>query len=283
MKLLSFFHENTVKYGAIETDGTIFVLSELLSTQYPELRDVLGSESFLDTCGTAKNASPTLGLDEVRLLPPIPYSNKIFCVGLNYLDHQDETGHAPTAYPTIFSRFSDSQCAHGSPMMMPECSTEFDFEAELAVVIGRPAYKVSESDALKHVAGYSCYNDGSIRDWQVHSTQFLPGKNFPNTGAFGPYLVTYDEIDDPQNLKIDCRLNGQSVQSATTGLMIHSIARTISYISQFSPLGAGDVIATGTPGGVGFTRTPPLFMKSGDVVEVEIENIGILRNEIVGP
>ncbi len=280
MRLCSFVHEGRNGYGVVNGDR-IVDLSTSRSGAWPTLRDLIASRNLMEVCSTALAQGGGLPLETITFAPVIPKPEKIFCVGLNYHDHMLETKHKPTAYPTLFSRFADSQCGHNARLVMPDISSQFDFEAELAVIIGRPGRDIASDTALDHVIGYACYNDGSVRDWQVHTTQFLPGKNFPGTGAFGPYLVTADEVADPQNLTITCRLNGETVQSANTSDMIHSVAGLIAYISRFTPLSPGDVIATGTPGGVGFTRVPPLFMKNGDVVEVEIETIGMLQNHVV--
>lgn len=279
MRLCSFLHQGQPAYGVL-IDDWISNISAVLGQTYPTLASLLAQDDFQAICTEAVGRSDAIEMADVVFQPPIPDPQKIICVGLNYQDHVVETQHAPTQHPTLFTRFADSQCGHDSLMLMPAESTQFDFEAELAVVIGKAGRNIEPEAALAHVAGYSCYNDGSIRDWQVHTTQFLPGKNFPATGAFGPFLVTSDEIPDPQALGIACRLNGETVQSACTSHMIYSVARLISYISRFTPLSPGDVIATGTPGGVGFTRMPPLFMREGDVVEVEIERVGVLRNRI---
>ncbi|PLP59985.1 5-carboxymethyl-2-hydroxymuconate isomerase [Mesorhizobium loti] len=280
MRLCSFVHEGRNGYGVVHGDRVID-LSKLHSGAWPTLRDLIASGNLMEVCSTALAQRGGLRLDTIVFAPVIPNPEKIFCVGLNYHDHMLETKHRPTTHPTLFSRFADSQCGHDARLVMPDVSSQFDFEAELAVIIGRPGRDIAPERALDHVIGYACYNDGSVRDWQAHTTQFLPGKNFPGTGGFGPCLVTADKVIDPQSLAITCRLNGETVQSANTSDMIHSVAGLISYISRFTPLSPGDVIATGTPGGVGFTRVPPLFMKEGDVVEVDIETIGVLRNRVV--
>lgn len=280
MRLASFLLDGTQHYGIVRNDS-VSVVSAVPANGYATLAELLGQPGFIDLCRQWEGGAPVRRLGDVELLPPVPAPGKIFCVGLNYEDHRIETRHAETPYPTLFSRFADSHCAHEAPMLLPACSDQFDYEAELAVVIGKPGRDIPIGSALDHVAGYSCYNDGSIRDWQVHSSQFLPGKNFPATGAFGPFLVTADEIADVQNLAITCRLNGDVVQSASTADMINGVAKLISYISCFTPLSSGDVIATGTPGGVGFTRNPAIFMRPGDTVEVEIERIGLLRNRVL--
>lgn len=279
MKFLTFSHEGSTSWGVLTNDG-ISDIGKGLQGRFPTLKSLVGDTNFKQIAMAAIADADLIPEAEVNFLPPIPDPDKIICVGLNYEDHRVETNNPPTSYPTPFSRFAASQCGHEAPILLPEESHELDFEAELVAVIGKACFKVAESDALDNVVGYSCYNDGSIRDWQAHTTQFLPGKNFVSTGAFGPYLVTADEVGDPQDLAISCRLNGKVVQSARTDQMIHSVARQIAYISQFTPLAPGDLIVTGTPGGVGFTRKPPLFMKSGDVVEVELEKIGLLRNPI---
>ncbi len=177
-------------------------------------------------------------------------------------------------------RVSTSQTGHEQPLLCPRESTSLDYEGEIAVIIGKPGRRITEADAWKHVAGYSCYNDGSVRDWQRHTSQFTPGKNFAATGAFGPWMVTTEEIEPGATLSLTTRLNGQVMQQATTHMMIFPIPRLIAYCSTFVPLESGDVIVTGTPGGVGARRNPPIFMKPGDVVEVEVDRIGCLRNTI---
>jgi 2-keto-4-pentenoate hydratase/2-oxohepta-3-ene-1,7-dioic acid hydratase in catechol pathway len=279
MRLCSYHHNGRAGYGIV-ADDRILDISSVLGDRFPTLANLLAEQDFVNICTQAIDRSAELPLAGIELQAPIPNPGKIICVGLNYHDHMVETRHAPTQHPTLFARFADSQCAHGEPMLMPSVSVQFDFEAELAVIIGKSGRNIQADAALDHVAGYSCYNDGSVRDWQVHTSQFLPGKNFPATGAFGPFLVTADEIPDPQDLAISCRLNGNTLQAARTSQMIHSVAQLIAYISRITPLSPGDVIVTGTPGGVGFARVPPLFMKEGDLVEVDIEGVGLLRNRI---
>jgi 2-keto-4-pentenoate hydratase/2-oxohepta-3-ene-1,7-dioic acid hydratase in catechol pathway len=223
---------------------------------------------------------PELSTADVIFLPPITDPAKILCIGLNYAKHQAETGRPDVDHPTIFTRFADSQVGHLQPMIKPDQSVRFDYEAELAVVIGQGGRFISEDDALSHVAGYACYNDGSIRDWQRHTSQFTPGKNFPGTGAFGPYMVTPDEVGDYRKLPIESRLNGEVMQKATLADLIFPIPRLISYISEFTALSPGDVIVTGTPGGVGDRREPPVYLTPGDVIEVDIGIVGTLVNPI---
>jgi len=224
---------------------------------------------------------PTYALSEVELLPVIPNPGKIFCVGHNYETHRRETGRAKADHPSIFTRFSDTLLAHGKAIVRPSVSTDLDYEGELAVIIGKSGRDIAEGDALEYVAGYSCFNDASVRDWQWHTAQFIPGKNFPTTGPFGPWMVTPDEAGDLTDVRVVPRPNGEVLQNQPIGDMIFSIGRIIAYISVFTPLNPGDVIATGTPGGVGAKRNPPVWMKPGDTIEVDIGPIGTLVNQIV--
>ena len=219
-------------------------------------------------------------IEELAWLPVIPNPDKILCVGLNYETHRQETGRAEVEHPTIFTRFANSQTGHLSPMLRPRVSLELDFEGELAAIVGKGGRYIPRASALAHVAGYACYNDGSVRDFQRHTHQFTPGKNFPATGAFGPWMMTPAELGDLGPLRLQTRLNGEIVQEARFEQMIFDVARQIEYCSTFTRLCPGDVIVTGTPGGVGAKRQPPLWMKPGDIVEVEIENLGVLRNLI---
>ena len=221
-----------------------------------------------------------IALSDVTLLPVIPNPGKIFCVGHNYESHRQETGRAKVDYPSIFLRFADTLVADGQPILRPRVSTNLDFEGELAVIIGRGGRAIPEEEALGHIAGYACFNDASVRDWQWHTSQFAPGKNFPATGALGPRLVTPGEAGDLADVHVVTRLNGDVVQDQPIRDMIFPIAKIIAYLSAFTPLSPGDVIATGTPGGVGAKRTPPLWMKAGDRVEVAIGPIGTLSNPI---
>ncbi len=226
-------------------------------------------------------AQPEYALHAVRLLPVIPNPAKIFCVGLNYETHRRETGRSEAQYPAIFTRFSDSQIGHEGLITRPAVSQQLDYEGELAVIIGRNGRAIDAVHAMEYVAGYACYNDATVRDWQHHTHQWTPGKNFPATGGFGPWMVTADEIKDVGSLAIVTRLNGQEMQRATTDHLIFSIPTLIAYISAFTPLLPGDIISTGTPDGVGYKRESPVFLKPGDVVEVEVSNIGTLRNSVV--
>ena len=275
MKLISFMNEGIPGYGVVHDDCVLDV-SAVLRMQFPDLKSiVLGNawDKLHDACRSCRS----FNLDSVEHLPPIPNPSKIFCIGHNYEEHRLETGRPKTTFPSTFFRFADSQVSHGQSALIPRVSSEIDFEGELAVVIGKPGRYIPAAEALSHVAGYSCYNDISVRDWQRHTTQFGPGKNFPCTGGFGPWLVTADEIGDPQALELTTKLNGHVVQHANTSQMIFTVAELIEYCSSFTPLTPGDVIVSGTPGGVGMKRTPPLYMAKGDAVEVEISRIGTLR------
>jgi len=280
MKLISFISEGRASYGALK-DGGVIDLGRLLGDVWPTLRALLAAGALAEAGRAARDAAPDLPLEGLELAPVIPDPDKIVCVGLNYRDHVAETGRTVTEKPALFARFAGCQVGHLQPMVKPKVSDEFDYEGELAVVIGRGGRHIPAERALEHVAGYSCYNEGSVRDWQRHTSQYLAGKTFAGTGAFGPWLVTTDEIPDPSRLTLETRLNGQVVQHTTTDLMITPVPELIAYISTILPLLPGDVIVSGTPGGVGAKRNPPLFMRPGDVAEVEISGIGVLRNPIV--
>ena len=221
-----------------------------------------------------------VSLDKLTWKPVIPDPRKILCVGLNYEAHRQETKRDPAAHPTFFTRFADSQIGHQQPMIVPRVSTHLDYEAELAVIIGRPGWAIPASRAAHHIAGYACYNDGSVRDWQRHTTQWTPGKNFPGTGSFGPWMVTPDEFGSFAQKRISCRLNGELRQDASLNDMIFGVEQLIAYASAFTPLSCGNVLVTGTPGGVGAMLDPPSFMRPGDHIEVEVDGIGALSNTI---
>jgi 2-keto-4-pentenoate hydratase/2-oxohepta-3-ene-1,7-dioic acid hydratase in catechol pathway len=275
MRLLSFERDDGSPACGVVVPGGVCDLTARLGV--PSLRALLASGRLEAARGLD---TPDLPLEGLRFAPVIPDPDKIICVGLNYRDHVAETGRTVTEKPALFARFAGSQVGHGRPMIRPRASTEFDYEGELAVVIGTGGRHIAAADALTHVAGYACYNEGSIRDWQRHTSQFLAGKTFAGTGAFGPWLVTADEIPDPAGLTLETRVNGQVVQRTTTDLMITPVPELIAYISTVLPLLPGDVIVSGTPGGVGAKRNPPLWLKPGDVTEVEIGGIGVLRNPV---
>jgi len=279
VKLMSFLRLGRPGFGAA-VDGGIIDLTAMLPGQPRCLRTAIARGQLASAMDYVEGRAPELSTADVIFLPPITDPAKILCIGLNYAKHQLETGRPDVDHPTIFTRFADSQVGHLQPMTKPDQSVRFDYEAELAVVIGQGGRFISEDDALSHVAGYACYNDGSIRDWQRHTSQFTPGKNFPGTGAFGPYLVTPDEVGDYRKLPIESRLNGQVMQKATLADLIFPIPRLLSYISEFTALSSGDVIVTGTPGGVGDRREPPVYMMPGDVIEIDIGVVGTLVNPI---
>jgi 2-keto-4-pentenoate hydratase/2-oxohepta-3-ene-1,7-dioic acid hydratase in catechol pathway len=273
MKLASFERpDGSASWGVVKDGGIVD-----LGAEAPSLRAALSNGvAFADAAGRRADHA----VDAVSLLPPIPDPDKILCLGLNYASHIRETGREPPTKPVIFVRFANSQVGHGHAMIRPNASDNFDFEGEMALVVGKRCRHVKRKDAAAVVAGYSCYNDGSIRDWQRHSIQFTPGKNFPATGGFGPWLVTPDETGDIASATLITRLNGEEVQRATISDLVFDVPAIIEYCSTFTELVPGDVIVTGTTGGVGAARNPPLWMKPGDVVEVEIDRIGILRNTI---
>ena len=276
MRLASFTLNGRPAWGPVVDGGVIDATS-----QYPTLKAALAADGLAKVAAWAALRRADAALDAVAFLPTVPDPGKVWCCGLNYHEHVKETGREVTEQPTFFTRWADAQAGHGQPMLRPRESVQFDYEGEIAVVIGRSGRRIAPEDAGRHVAGYACFNDGSIRDWQRHTTQFAPGKNFWRSGALGPWMVTSDEIPFGTSMTLITRLNGLEVQRATTEMMIHSIAKQIAYVSTVAPLEPGDVIVTGTPGGVGAKRTPPLWMKAGDVVEVEIDRVGVLRNPVV--
>jgi 2-keto-4-pentenoate hydratase/2-oxohepta-3-ene-1,7-dioic acid hydratase in catechol pathway len=279
MKVITFERNGVPSYGLLKKDRVIDVGKQLAS-RYADLRSVLTAGALQELERAAKESAPSYQINEIKFLPVIPNPTKILCVGLNYVSHRTETKRPETKYPSIFTRFADSQVGHEAPVLRPSFSSKFDYEGELAVVIGRGGRHISEKDVNAHIAGYSCYNDVTVRDWQRHTAQWTPGKTFPNTGAFGPCLLTSDEVPDLGVLTLTTRLNGDVMQQAPFSDLIFSVPVIVSYISSFTPLYPGDVIATGTPGGVGDRREPPIYMKDGDVVEVEIDRIGTLRNVV---
>jgi 2-keto-4-pentenoate hydratase/2-oxohepta-3-ene-1,7-dioic acid hydratase in catechol pathway len=273
VKLASFEHAGRARWGVVRGDQVVDA-----SAVAPSLMDYLSTP---DQAALQYLTTPSLSIAEIIWLPVIPAPAKILCVGVNYHEHRIETGRSENGYPTIFTRFANSQTGHRAPIIRPAASADLDFEGELAVIIGKPGRHIRPADAMSHIAGFACYNDGSVRDFQRHSHQFTPGKNFIATGGFGPWMVTRDEMGAIGAQRLQTRLNGEIVQQATLDQMIFDIPAIIAYISTFTRLEPGDVIATGTPGGVGAKRTPPLWLKPGDVVEVEIDNIGILSNPVI--
>jgi 2-keto-4-pentenoate hydratase/2-oxohepta-3-ene-1,7-dioic acid hydratase in catechol pathway len=278
MKLATFKTAQGISYGIVTAKG-IVDLKRYVGNQFADLKALIAANGQAEA---AKHLGKTPDYKEsdIIFLPVIPNPDKIVCVGLNYQDHVQETGRDNTEQPAIFLRVNESQVGHKQPIIRPKESKNLDFEAEIAVIIGKPGRRISQADAWSHIAGYSCYNDGSVRDWQRHTIQWTAGKNFAQTGGFGPWMVTADEIPPNTKMTLSCRLNGERMQHATTEQMIFKIPKIIEYVSAWTTLLPGDVLVTGTPGGVGARRTPPLWMKPGDKVEIEIDKIGILENSI---
>ena len=275
MRHASFLIGGEARWGRVDGNKVVS-----LDCFFPSLKMAIEAGAIA-TGDLAQATGPSFALVEVEFLPVLPDPAKILCVGLNYENHRRETGRSQVAHPTIFTRFADSQIGHGALITRPKESTQLDYEGELAIVIGTGGRRIPAASAIEHVAGYSCYNDASVRDWQAHTIQFTPGKNFPGTGAFGPWLVTPDEFGLPGPQRVQTRLNGRVMQDAVLAQMIFPIEVIVEYCSTFTPLSPGDVIVTGTPGGVGAKRTPQVFMEPGDQIEVEVEGIGILSNNVV--
>jgi 2-keto-4-pentenoate hydratase/2-oxohepta-3-ene-1,7-dioic acid hydratase in catechol pathway len=276
MQLLSFFADGKPQFGVVSGDGVI-ALKERIGCA--TLRDALAAGAADKIRKIAAATKPDHALNQIKFLPAIPHPEKILCAGINYRAHAAETGRELPQRPSLFARFADTLVGHEGAMIRPRLSRQFDFEGELAVVIGRPGRHIKAAQALDHVAGYTCFVDGSVRDYQRFSV--TAGKNFPGTGPLGPWLVTTDDIPDPSRLTLTTRLNGAEVQRASTGDLIHAIPELIAFCSDFTALAAGDVIATGTPSGVGHSRTPQLWMQAGDMLEVEITGIGTLRTRVI--
>ena len=280
MKFASFIDNNKNTWGIVK-DGQLVSVDEAILKEVPTLRSAISQEKLMEVGQNLSKKPGTVAVDQAMFLPVITDPEKILCVGLNYHEHRLEGGHDEVGNPTIFVRFANAQIGHNVPMIKPKESDTLDFEAELAVIIGTGGRRISEENAFSHIAGYSCYNDGSVREFQRHTTQFTPGKNFMGTGGFGPWMVTPDEITDLQNVTVESRLNGEVMQHAKVSDMIFSIPRIISYISTFTELVPGDVIATGTPGGVGSRRDPKVWMWPGDTCEIDISQVGVLSNPII--
>jgi 2-keto-4-pentenoate hydratase/2-oxohepta-3-ene-1,7-dioic acid hydratase in catechol pathway len=278
MKFLSFRAGRAAHYGLVDGNKVVDLTPRL---KYPDLKALIAADARAEAERAAKGAAADFTLEQITFDPVIVNPAKIIAVGLNYDEHINETKMAKPAYPTIFSRWADTHVGHLQPLIRPRDSDNFDYEGELVVIIGKGGRRITQADAMNHVAGYSIYNEGSIRDYQRHASQFTPGKNFPATGSFGPFLVTPDEVGQLAGKKIQTRLNRDTVQSSTLDMMIFPPPRLIEYISIFTPLAPGDVIITGTPGGVGWVRKPPLWMKAGDKVEVEIDSVGVLKNNVI--
>lgn len=279
MRIASFTFQQQPGYGVV-TDAGVRPASPAFRARYPDLKSVLAAGA-LSELAVAVKGSALLDISTLAFSMPIPDPARIICVGMNYLEHIHEMGRKRPAYPSLFTRFNDTMVGHEQPVLRPRISTEYDYEGELAVVIGRTARYLNEAEALDYIAGYTCFLDGSVRDWQNHTTQFGPGKNFPASGSCGPWLVTADELPDLSQLRLQTRVNAEVLQSTTFSDLCFKVPQIVAYCSGFCQLNPGDIIATGTPSGVGFARKPPRWLKAGDRVEVEIDGIGILANTVI--
>ncbi|GAA3611850.1 fumarylacetoacetate hydrolase family protein [Nonomuraea rosea] len=276
MKYLSFSVDGRDTFGVVTDRGVVD-----LGGTFASLKDVLVSGVQVDQDRADHS------LDEITFLPPIADPVHIWCLALNYVEHHDEVQAAGRVQelpkqPALFARSRDSLTGHGQPLRHPGVSEQFDYEGELAVVIGKPGFRIGQDAAFDHIAGYTIMNEGSVRDWQFHTRQITPGKNFYRSGSIGPWIVPRDEVGDVDALRITTRLNGQVMQDDVAASMVHKIPRFIEYVSSIAPLHTGDILATGTPSGVGFSRKPPVFLQVGDVCEVSVEGIGVLRNRVQG-
>ena len=276
MRIASIQLDGRPVYGRVDGDQIVVAEAALLA-RCPTLADLLAADAVAEL---AAADGFKVQIDDAVFAPVIPQPGKIICVGINYMAHMKEMGHGEPEYPVLFTRFADSMVGHGQSLIRPDNSDHYDYEGELALVIGRTAHHVSASEALYHVAGYTCLMDGSLRDYQRHTSQFIPGKNFDRSGAMGPWLVTADEIPDPGALKLETRLNGEVMQSAPVDDLKFDVPHLIEYISGFCVLQPGDVISTGTPAGVGFARDPQVWLQPGDTLEVDIDGIGVLANPV---
>jgi len=279
MKLASFKRGGRPGFGAVVDGGVIDLTGRIAgASTLKELLQVQELEQAREFC---KNARPDFTLDECSLLPVIPNPNKIICIGVNYTTHGEEAGVKPTSHPVIFLRLPEVLIGQGQQLIRPKVSEEFDYEGELAVIMGKPGSHIREENAMSYVAGYSCFNDASVRDWQFHTRQFGMGKNFRNSGPFGPWMVTADEMGDYHRQTLRTLLNGKEVQRTTLDQMVFDVPKLIAYVSQALPWSPGDVISTGTPAGVARFSKPPRYMRAGDTVEVEISGIGKLSNPVI--
>jgi len=279
MQIASFRTDGSDTYGVVRQENVIEA-SETFREQYPDLRAVLAADALAALA--ADSGGKQHALADIEYLPSIPSPDKVICVGTNYRPHVAEMGVEVPDYPLLFVRFAGSQTGHRQPLIRPAASTKYDFEGELAVVVGRPARHVRRDTAHEYIAGYCCFMDGTARDWQAHTTQYTPGKNFHQSGAMGPHLVTCDEIPDPTQLRLETRINGEMMQTGGLDELIFDIPALLEYCSTFTELLPGDVIATGTPGGVGVARNPPLWLTPGDRVTVEVKGVGRLENVVQG-
>jgi 2-keto-4-pentenoate hydratase/2-oxohepta-3-ene-1,7-dioic acid hydratase in catechol pathway len=285
MKYASFSVQGRDTYGIVDGDKVID-LGKRVGDKYPTLKALCAADLPREVAELAAGAAD-YALADITFLPPIADPVHIWCLALNYVEHHNEVQSAGRVQelpkqPALFARASDSLVGHGQALRHPGVSEQFDYEGELVVVIGKPGYRVKAENAFEHIAGFTIMNEGSVRDWQFHTRQITPGKNFYQSGAIGPWIVPRDEVGDVDTLRIQTKLNGTVMQDDTVASMVHKIPRFIEYVSSIAPLCPGDILATGTPSGVGFSRTPPVFMKPGDECEITIDRIGTLRNRVVG-
>ncbi len=278
MKLTSFIRNGTRGYGAVTDDGICDLTSAINGIS--DLKGLLETGGLSRAADVANGRPADFPIEEIEFLPLIPNARKIICVAVNYLAHAREAGRTIGEHPVLFHRHTQTQVGHQQPLLVPKASHQLDFEGEIAVILGKGGAHIKPEDAMDHVAGYSCYNEGSVRDWQFHVHQYSMGKNFNATGGFGPWLVTTDDIPDPDALTVTTRLNGEQMQFGEFNDVAFNIPTLISYVSRALPWCAGDVIVTGTPGGVGFKRRPPIFLTKGDSVEVEVNLVGTLVNSV---
>lgn len=276
MKLVSYRHAGRTTFGAVTGDRVV----ELADGRTPTVRTALAAPDLAGLEARAAAAAPGPSLSDVELLPPVPDPDKILCVGVNYKEHAAEAGLPAPTRPAFFVRFPGSLVGSDQPVVAPSVSEQYDYEGELAVVIGRPVFRAGPREAAGAIAGYTCFADNSVRDWQKHSTQATAGKNFRRSGACGPWLTTADEVPDPAVLTVVTRLNGEEVQRGGVADFCFGLDELISYVSTWAELLPGDVIATGTPAGVGLFRSPPRWLRPGDTLEVEIAEVGLLRNDV---
>tara|TARA_B100000700_G_C14937904_1_gene805301 strand:+ start:200 stop:1051 length:852 start_codon:yes stop_codon:yes gene_type:complete len=278
MKFVSFLLKGSPKFGVSDGKNITDLTNKISGSK--TLKELISNNGITDAKKYAKENPGSININEIEFLPLIPNPGKIICVGLNYSDHVNEIGITLEKNPVIFLRVPQSQTAHKQIIQKPKVSNHLDYEGEMAVIMGNAGKHIEPKNALKHIVGYSCYNESTVRDWQQHTKQFTMGKNFEKTGSFGPYMVLAEEISDYKKLTIQTRLNDKVMQKASLSQLIFDIPTLISYISKAMPWQAGDVLVTGTPGGVGFKRNPPVYMKDGDKIEVEITDVGILTNTI---
>ena len=281
MKIASASHESRAIFGVV--DGTTIAdLSDSFASPQALVAEIHTASGRSQVASQVK-AATKVDLADVALLPPVPFARRILCVGTNYADHiaeSDRVSEAPP-YPVIFTRFPSSLVGHGEHLERSRASTSYDYEGELAIIIGQPTRYATRDNALDAIAGYTCFMDGTMRDFQRHTSQFVPGKSFDRSGACGPWMVTADEIVDPYALTLTTRVDGEVVQQASTSLLIHDLEAVIIYCSTFTTLEPGDIIATGTPGGVGYVKEPPLWLEPGREVSVDVTEVGTLINTVI--